>query len=292
MQQTFLNVIQMNFKINLIYFSNGEEWWNLRSKVQQPIAKPQNVRNFLPKADRTSRDFLESLATRFDDDQQIKDMLPELLRFSLEVICLMALDETVDAFGEKGREPDSLASKLIEAAGTINSLVLPLDHGIQLWKLYETPMYRKSREAQDFLGDAVVKMVAKRRENPGDGNSLLDQYLKNPKLTIEDIHTTAADLLLAGADTTAYASSYALYNVANHPEVQQLMFEEAVRVLPSASDELSASAINSEIPYTRAVLKESLRLHPIAVGVGRILNKDMVLGGYRVPKNVISFSYA
>lgn len=259
--------------------------------MQQPIAKPQNVRNFLPQADKTSIDFLESLATQFDGDQQIKDMLPELLRFSLELICLMALDESVDAFGKKGREPDSLASKLIEAAGTINSLILPLDHGLPFWKLYETPLYRKSREAQDFLGDVVVKMVKKKLERPGNGNSLLDQYLQNPKLTVEDVHTTIVDLLLAGADTTAYASSYALYHVANHPEVQQFMFEESVKVLPSNNDSLTPSAMNSEIPYTRAVLKESLRLNPISVGVGRILNKDMVLHGYHVPKNVIFFKF-
>ena len=49
---------------------------------------------------------------------------------------------------------------------------------------------------------------------------------------------------------------------------------------------ISATAVNSEMPYTRAVLKETLRMNPISVGIGRILNRDMVLGGYHVPKNV------
>lgn len=38
--------------------------------------------------------------------------------------------------------------------------------------------------------------------------------------------------------------------------------------------------------YTKAVIKESLRLNPISVGVGRILQTDVVLNGYQVPKGV------
>lgn len=64
------------------------------------------------------------------------------------------------------------------------------------------------------------------------------------------------------------------------------MYEEALEVLPNADDMISATAVNSEMSYTRAVLKETLRMNPISVGIGRILNKDMVLGGYQVPKNV------
>ena len=64
------------------------------------------------------------------------------------------------------------------------------------------------------------------------------------------------------------------------------MYEEALKVLPNADDMISATAVNSGMSYTRAVLKETLRMNPISVGIGRILNKDMVLGGYHVPKNV------
>lgn len=41
--------------------------------------------------------------------------------------------------------------------------------------------------------------------------------------------------------------------------------------------------------YTKAVIKETFRLNPISVGIGRILQTDVVLSGYRVPKEVIYF---
>ena len=39
--------------------------------------------------------------------------------------------------------------------------------------------------------------------------------------------------------------------------------------------------------YCRAVLKETLRLNPISIGVGRILNRDHVLGGYQIPRGTV-----
>lgn len=40
------------------------------------------------------------------------------------------------------------------------------------------------------------------------------------------------------------------------------------------------------IPYLRAVIKESIRLHPPAIANGRTLTKDLVIQGYQVPKGV------
>jgi ecdysteroid 22-hydroxylase len=42
--------------------------------------------------------------------------------------------------------------------------------------------------------------------------------------------------------------------------------------------------------YTKAVIKETFRLNPISVGIGRILQTDVVLSGYGVPEGVIYFS--
>lgn len=37
------------------------------------------------------------------------------------------------------------------------------------------------------------------------------------------------------------------------------------------------------MPYLRAVIKESLRLYPLALGNGRVIKSDLVLNGYQVP---------
>lgn len=41
-----------------------------------------------------------------------------------------------------------------------------------------------------------------------------------------------------------------------------------------------------EAYYIKAVLKESLRLRPVSVGVGRILQSDTQFSGYYIPAGV------
>lgn len=40
------------------------------------------------------------------------------------------------------------------------------------------------------------------------------------------------------------------------------------------------------MPYLRATIKESLRKAPLGIGILKRAQKDMVLSGYQIPKNV------
>lgn len=267
-------------------FRNGEEWWKIRAELQKGLSKPQNVREFLPHADLVVKEFLNLLPVLFDEQQGIKNLLDPISRLNFEIVCLMAFDDRINAFDEEGRKHDSRASKLMRASETVSRLTLPTDQGFQLWRWFENSDYRQLKEASKYLEDTCVELVAKKHKSGGSGNSLLDQYLRNPKLDVKDLHAMTVDLILAGIHTSAFTTSFALYHISNDQRVQDLMYEEALKLLPCVDDSLTGSAMNSEIPYTKAVLKESLRLNPISIGVGRILNSDLVLSGYRVPKNV------
>jgi ecdysteroid 25-hydroxylase CYP302A1 len=226
------------------------------------------------------------LEKRFDKNNEIDETLEEINRLNLELICLLAFDEKMNSFSDVERKPDSTTSKLIEAAEETNSNILPTDQGFQLWRLIETSEYKKIRESQEFMEKIAVEMVARKNEHGGDGNSLLDQYLKNPNLDVKDLYGMAADLLLAGVHTSSFTMAFALYHISKDQRVQDLIFQEALKVLPNCDDPITPTIINAGIPYTRSVLKETFRLNPISVGVGRILNKDTVFSGYNVPKSV------
>lgn len=235
---------------------------------------------------------MEILPKQFDSNNEVAEMLEELSRLNLELTCLLAFDEHLDSFSEIERLPNSRSSKLMTAAEKTNSLILPLDQGFQLWRIFETPSYRKLRESQEYIERVSVELVEKKRSQHDVGNSLLDQYFKNPNLDVKDLYGMAADLLLAGVHTTSFTTAFALYHLSMNQHVQDLLFDEASKIMPSINDTLTSSIMNSEIPYARAVLKEVFRLNPISIGVGRILNKDTILGGFHVPKNVRNISLA
>lgn len=156
---------------------------------------------------------------------------------------------------------------------------------------FETALYKKFRTAQTFMEDVAVDLISQKleiyHEDKTRNLSLLDGYLRNPKLNLADIIGMACDLLLAGVDTSSYSTSYAIFHLAINPEKQERLYEEARIVLPEKeSGRVDGTVLNNDVKYARAVLKETLRLNPIAIGVGRILNKDTVLSGYLIPKGV------
>lgn len=85
---------------------------------------------------------------------------------------------------------------------------------------------------------------------------------------------------------TTYTTCFVLYHLAKNPIVQNKLYEETCDILPDSAAKLNESIFHNQATYARAVLKESLRLNPISIGVGRKLNNDLILSGYNVPRGV------
>ncbi|XP_053662324.1 cytochrome P450 302a1, mitochondrial [Anopheles marshallii] len=287
--------------------TNGLEWWKIRSELQKGLSSPQNVRNFLPSTDKITKEFIAGLKAKMEAEPQsssiksllIEDVMPLISRLNLELICLLAFGVRLDSFSEEQMLPNSLSSRLMESAETTNSCILPTDQGFQLWRYFETPAYRRLRKAQEFMEKTAVELVSQKllyfnedqqRLASGEhSKSLMEEYLRNPNLELNDIIGMASDLLLAGVHTTSYSTAFALYHLAlNGSTVQERLFQEAKKILPDPRENrIGAAVLGSEASYCRAVLKETLRLNPISIGVGRILNRDHVLGGYQVPRGTV-----
>lgn len=95
------------------------------------------------------------------------------------------------------------------------------------------------------------------------------------------------DSIFAGVDTTGTTFFQLLFNLARHPEKQELLRQEIMSILPEKDSELTAENMNS-LPYLRACMKESLRYTPIFGNI-RSAGRDMVVQGYQMPKDVSSF---
>jgi ecdysteroid 25-hydroxylase CYP302A1 len=143
--------------------------------------------------------------------------------------------------------------------------------------------------------------------DPAHKMSLLETYLCNPELDYKDVTGMACDMLLAGIDTvsctdiaafenliqadcfqTTYSAAFALYHLARNPEAQKKVHAEAMRLIEREDDHVTAEILK-EAAYTKAVIKETFRLNPISIGVGRILQVDVALNGFHVQKGVSSF---
>ncbi|XP_076298802.1 cytochrome P450 302a1, mitochondrial isoform X2 [Lasioglossum baleicum] len=262
--------------------TNGPEWWRLRKEFQKVSSKPQNIINYIEETDIVVKEFVELCAK-----EKFEDLLPILSRLYLELTCLVVFDVTLNCFSKEERHKDSRSSKLIDAAIATNNAILKLDNSLQLWKFFETPLYRKLRKAQAYMESVALELISQRKNNESHKNkSFLNAYFENSALDIKDIVGMACDMLLAGIDTTSYSTAFTLYHLAKNQNAQEKLRAEAVQLLSDPNQPITADVLRNA-SFTKAVVKESLRLNPISIGIGRILQTDVVLSGYEVPKGTV-----
>ena len=100
------------------------------------------------------------------------------------------------------------------------------------------------------------------------------------RLTDEQLRDQAITILVASHETTANAMTFTLYLLAKHPEEQKKLREEVMNVLGQIEPTVE---MLDRLPRTRWVLSESMRLLPPAWTLGRQNQREIELGGYRLP---------
>ncbi|CAH2075253.1 unnamed protein product, partial [Iphiclides podalirius] len=268
--------------------TNGPNWWRLRSTFQKNFTGSQNAKQYVDVTDAVVIEFVKWIKDR--KVSQDEDFLIYLNRLNLEVIGAVAFNEKFNSFTYQEQASDSRSSKVIAAAFGSNSGIMKLDKGI-MWKIFKTPLYTRLVESQNYLEKIAMDILLNKisffeTESEDKSNSLLDSFLQQPNLDVKDIIGMMVDILMASIDTTAYATSFLLYHLARNPACQQKLYKEVVDLLPT-KDSLLTSETLSKAVYVRNCVKESLRLNPVSIGVGRLLQKDIILKGYLIPEGTV-----
>ncbi len=127
-------------------------------------------------------------------------------------------------------------------------------------------------------GDVLSAMIKTSDESMGSA------------LSKEEMVKTLSDLTIAANDTTTATLQFTLYEIAKRTEVQQKIKEEidAVYAKRDGTEEqelLTFDEILHDLPYLRAVMSETLRVHPVAPYIVRYATKDVKLdSGIVLPK--------
>ncbi|XP_053926175.1 cytochrome P450 27C1 isoform X3 [Cuculus canorus] len=142
--------------------------------------------------------------------------------------------------------------------------------------------FKYSMEGQIHVDNKLKSIQSQLDRGEAVNGGLLTHLLVSKALTLEEIYANMTEMLLAGVDTTSFTLSWATYLLAKHPEVQQRVYEEIVNKL--GKNQVPVAHDVPKLPLIRAVLKETLRLYPVLPGNGRVTQKDLIVGGYLIPK--------
>ncbi|XP_053669319.1 cytochrome P450 4c21-like [Anopheles marshallii] len=121
----------------------------------------------------------------------------------------------------------------------------------------------------------------------------IDQLMKMPltdptarHFSDEEISDHIYTMIVAGNETSATQLAHACLLLAMHPEVQAKAYEE-VSALVFAPDQEITIELMKDLHYVECVLKEAMRLMPVAPIVGRQNLAEIVLDGHRIPKGSV-----
>ncbi|NWR66170.1 C27C1 protein, partial [Bucorvus abyssinicus] len=271
--------------------AEGEQWLKMRSVLRQKILKPKDVAVYSEGVNEVISDLIKrihTLRSQEDDGETVTNVNNLFFKYSMEGVAtilyecrLGCLENNVPQQTVEYIEALELMFSMFKTtmyAGAIPKWLRPLIP--KPWREFCRSWDGLFKFSQIHV-DNKLKALQSQPDQEVNGG-LLTYLLVSKKLTLEEIYANMTEMLLAGVDTTSFTLSWATYLLAKHPEVQQRVYEEIVSKL--GKEQVPVAHDVPKLPLIRAVLKETLRLYPVLPGNGRVTQKDLIVGGYLIPK--------
>jgi cytochrome P450 len=211
-------------------------------------------------------------------DGQSRDVHHDMVEITLAIVARTIFDVDLDS---------DVVSTIRMLLGA-NQSVLRRDTvpGGRLLDKLPLPSNRRFRTAMVDLNRIVYGLLEARRARGEGGTDLLSLLLAardadtGEPMSDKQIRDEALTLLLAGHETTANLLAWTLHLLSNDVVVQERLAEELTTILcgrnPTVTD-------LGRLPFTAAVVNESMRLYPPAWIVARHLTQQRAVAGRLLP---------
>lgn len=247
--------------------------WRKHRRTMAPAFDPRAVASYAP----AMAGCAERLVQRWDSlpDGQVVDAADEMTALTLSIIARTM-------FHEEGEGLEALITRTLEDTPDLTDFnildVLPV-----IWKFRMAA--REKRMAALFrpLDEAIAGMIAAREASQDAPNDLLSRLIAardettGSGLSAQEVRDEVITIFMAGHETTATAMAWVWYLLAKHPHEEARLHAELDQVLGARTP---GQADIAELPFTRRLVDECLRLFPPAPGISaRVAAGPDTLGG-------------
>ncbi|XP_059052296.1 cytochrome P450 315a1, mitochondrial [Achroia grisella] len=242
-----------------LFFMNGEEWAKNRTIMNKLVLKDDSEKWLETPIKQTIDNFIEQWKAKSKNGCFIPDLESDFYRLSTEVIISILLganglivrgkyfEELLGLFSENVKKIFQNTTKLY---GLPVALCQYFD--LKIWKDFENSVNSSVAIAQKI----VQEILNKHHKSTGLVRKLTEENVPD-----EDIKRIVSDFVIAAGDTTAYTTLWILF-------------------LLSKNDAERNDIRGKDKTYIKNVIKESMRLYPVAPFLTRILPKQSILESY------------
>jgi cytochrome P450 len=198
----------------------------------------------------------------------------------------LSMQITLDVVGRTlfDRDLADVTADLIRATDEAAELVVAQGLSLPWPSWVPTSVNRRLRASVATLDGICRQLVTDRRaRGMSERDTDLLGLLVAAGLPDDAIRDELITVVIAGHETVASALTWTLMLLAEHPEAQRRLREEA-----RDAGEWTASRRQDQLPWTRAVVDESLRLFPPGWVVSRRAAQADLVGGHAVPAGTLA----
>uniref|UniRef100_A0A182P2C3 Uncharacterized protein n=1 Tax=Anopheles epiroticus TaxID=199890 RepID=A0A182P2C3_9DIPT len=265
-------------------FSLPAHKWRAHRKMIQPSFNQSILRGFIPLFEQKADAMVRELSQMVDKGETF-DMYRFTARCTLDMIFATTLGTDMHIQKASDCRYLDVLEELFEIV-TIRAVNIFLH---PQWLYRWTGVHRKEMKAlKEFCRPSKVilsqKLASKTSTEEGKRFSLIEQ-LQSSTLDREAMEQELNTIIFAGNETSAMTVANTLLLLAMHPKVQHKVMDE-IRQHCGMGQQTHDYETLKHLTYMELVLKESLRLLPIAAVVGRRTTEELDMGPYRLPAGI------
>lgn len=280
----------------------GEYWRQLRSIAVLQLLSNKRVYSFRSVREEETALMVEKIKESCSLKNTPLDLSEMFASLTNDVVCRVALGRKYGG-GESGRTVKALLLEFVELLGGFDvGDLIPWLGWVNRVSGLDAKVDKISKEFDRFLDRVVDEHVNRRQPVNGEGRGYSDDGEDGEQqkdfvdvlLEVQKDSTTGfpigkvnikaliLDMFAAGTDTTYTVLEWAMTELLRHPRVLKILQSE-VRNMAGPKREISEDDLY-KMPYLKAVIKETLRLHPpIPLLVPRESTADVKIMGYDIP---------
>ncbi|XP_050396641.1 cytochrome P450 3A13 isoform X1 [Patella vulgata] len=273
----------------------GAKWKSSRS-ILTPTFSSGKLREMMPLMQTCTENLLKHLEQHADSGKSV-DVTTFIKGYSLDVICSVAFGIDVDSQNEPDNPVIKACIKAMKLEMTDPYTILCATFPFMARVFESVGIGFMASDCKSVFTKLIDDIIKERKENPSKRKDFLqllinaNEETKDNKdglaFTYYDIWSGAVVFLLAGYDTSSTALTFALYNLATHPEVQERVVEEINTNF--AKDEAADHDNVGKLTYLQMVVDETLRMYPPLTKTSRAVTEEMELNGYKITKEMEIF---
>uniref|UniRef100_A0A4W4DVD0 Cholesterol side-chain cleavage enzyme, mitochondrial n=1 Tax=Electrophorus electricus TaxID=8005 RepID=A0A4W4DVD0_ELEEL len=276
-----------------VLLKDGEDWRSNRVILNREVISPKVQGNFVPLLDEVGQDFVTRVHKKIErsgQNQWTTDLSHELFKYALESVSTVLYGERLGLLLDY---IDPEVQHFIDCITLMFKSTCPMLYippsllrrvGAKVWNDHVKAWDGIFNQADRCIQN-IYRQLRKESGAQGKYPGVLASLLMLDRLSIEEIKASVTELMAGGVDTTSITLLWTLYELARHPDLQEeLRAEVTAARTASQGDRLQMLKM---VPLLKGALKETLRLHPVAVSLQRYIAEDIVIQNYHIPSGTL-----